>query len=93
MGIFRDPVIELAVSLFVLAVVVAIAVYVIGRVRRETAEELAGRSEEDRHTAELMSRFRELHCQGGLSDEEYRTIKTRLADKLLGESRDTDETG
>ena len=93
MEILKDSVIELAVSLLALAAVVAIAVYVIGRVRRETAKQLSGRSEEDRQTAELMSRFRELHCQGGLSDEEYRTIKTRLADKLLGGSKDTDETG
>ena len=33
-------------------------------------------------TAELLTKFRDLHSRGGLSDEEYRTIKTKLAAQL-----------
>jgi hypothetical protein len=36
-------------------------------------------------SSEMMSRFRDLHDQGGLSDEEFRTIKTKLAAKLKAE--------
>ena len=33
-------------------------------------------------TSDLMSKFHDLHSQGGLSDEEFRTIKTKLANEL-----------
>lgn len=36
-------------------------------------------------SSDLMSRFRDLHDQGGLSDEEFRTIKAKLAAKLKTE--------
>ncbi len=36
-------------------------------------------------TSEMMTNFRELHAEGGLSDEEFRTIKTKLADELRTE--------
>ncbi|WP_146591908.1 hypothetical protein [Posidoniimonas polymericola] len=40
---------------------------------------------EDTPTAsDMLTNFRELHSQGGLSDEEYRTIKTTLAGQLEG---------
>jgi hypothetical protein len=37
--------------------------------------------------SEAMSNFREIHSQGGLSDKEFRNIKTLLADRLEGELR------
>ncbi len=36
-------------------------------------------------TSEMMTNFRELHAEGGLSDEEFRTIKTKLADEMKTE--------
>jgi uncharacterized membrane protein len=36
---------------------------------------------------DLMTEFRDLHAKGGLSDEEYRTIKTKLAAELREELR------
>ena len=36
-------------------------------------------------TSDLISKFRDLHAEGGLSDEEFRTIKTKLADELRTE--------
>jgi hypothetical protein len=38
---------------------------------------------------ELLTKFRELHGRGGLSDDEYRTIKTKLATQLDAELNDT----
>jgi hypothetical protein len=39
-----------------------------------------------------MTNFRELHAQGELSDEEYRTIKAVLAERFEQELNSTDET-
>jgi len=86
MLLLKSAVAELAISLVLLAVAVAVAAYVIGRVRRQAKER-------DYTTSELLSKFRDLHSQGGLSEQEYRTIKTRLTHKLLGEVKDKGEKG
>jgi hypothetical protein len=41
---------------------------------------------------ELLTKFRELHGRGGLSDDEYRTIKTKLARQLDAELNDIDKS-
>ena len=41
----------------------------------------------------MMSKFRELHSEGGLSDEEFRTIKTKLAGELKAELNSNDDNG
>lgn len=41
----------------------------------------------------MMSKFRELHDEGGLSDEEFRTIKSKLAGELKAELRDNSSAG
>ncbi len=43
--------------------------------------------------SELLSNFRELHSQGKLDEQEYRTIKTLLAARLQNEIKDTGEKG
>ncbi len=43
--------------------------------------------------SELLSKFRELHSEGELSDAEYRTIKTRLAAELQQQIKGKDEKG
>ena len=43
-------------------------------------------------TDELLTKFRELHDRGGLSDSEYRTIKTKLARQLDAELNDNDKS-
>ena len=75
---------ELALSAAVLAGLVAVAVYVVRKVRRETG----GR---ESSTGEMMSKFRELHSRGVLSDEEFRTIRTSLSTRLQDELKDTGE--
>jgi len=42
--------------------------------------------------SELLTKFRELHDRGGLSDGEYRTIKTKLAGRLDNRLKDNNET-
>lgn len=52
-----------------------------------------GGSADDRLSAsELLTKFRDLHSRGGLSDGEYRTIKTKLATQLEAELNKDDQT-
>ena len=84
--IFQDPLAEWVLLVAGLATVVAIAVYVIGRIRAEPAQH-------EPTASELISKFRELHSRGELSDAEFRTIKTTLAVHLDEELKDTGEKG
>ena len=69
---------QLVIWLSVLAVLVAIGGFVVGRLR--------GRSDEDRQTAnDLLTNFRELHDQGDIDAAEFRNIKTVLGGKLQQE--------
>jgi len=77
---------ELVIWLAVLATLGAVAVYVTGKVRSEPAQK-------EPEASELISKFRDLHSEGELSDEEFRTIKTTLADQLQEELKDNGETG
>jgi uncharacterized membrane protein len=70
----------------VLAAVAAVAIYVIGRVRR-------GPAQQERAANDLLSKFRDLHARGELSDAEFRTIKTTLAVRLDNELKDNGEKG
>ena len=50
-------------------------------------------ADDRRYHSEMMSNFRELHAEGGLSDEEFRTIKTQLSGQISSELRDNDKKG
>ena len=67
------------------ASLVAIGIYVIGRVR-------AGIRSKEPPANEWFTKFKELHAKGDLSDEEYRTIKAMLAERLQRELNSTDQT-
>lgn len=77
---------RLVIWVAILAAAVVVAVYVIRKVRAESVQQ-------EPTANELMSKFREVHSQGGLSDAEFRTIKTNLAAKLQDELRDNGQTG
>jgi uncharacterized membrane protein len=77
---------ELVIWAALLGIAVAVAYYVIGKVRTPPAQR-------EPTASELMSKFRESHSQGGLSDEEFRTIKTTLAGRMQEELKDNGETG
>lgn len=70
----------------VLAVVVAVAFYLVQRLRESTVHD-------NQSANELLSNFREMHREGDLSEAEFRTIKTALGAKLQQELKDTDQTG
>ena len=76
----------LVVWVVVLAVLLAVGVRLIGKIRAKTVQQ-------EPMGSELMSKFREMHSRGELSDAEFRTIKTTLAAKLKEELNDNGETG
>ena len=65
------------------------AVYVIEKRPRRSVQD----EQQEPTASELMSKFRELHSRGELSDAEFRTIKTTLAARLQEELKDNGETG
>ena len=75
---------NLVYLLAVVATLIAVGLYVIGRVR-------AAVRKTEPTASEWMTNFQELHSQGELSDEEYRTIKAMLAKRLQREINSTDE--
>ncbi len=77
---------ELVVFLAVLAALIALVIYVFGLIRTKAAQQ-------EPTASELLSKFRESHSRGVLSDEEFRTIKTTLAARIEEELKDNDETG
>jgi uncharacterized membrane protein len=69
-----------------LAVLLAIAYYVLGVIRPKP-------SQKEPQASRWLSKFRELHDEGGLSDEEFREIRTTLGAQLRDELSDNDEKG
>jgi uncharacterized membrane protein len=76
----------LIVWLAVLAAMIAVAAYLILKIRAKTLQH-------EPETSELLSKFRDLHSQGELTDEEFRTIKTTLCAQLQKELNDSGKTG
>lgn len=77
---------EAALLFAAVFVVLAIGIAVVRRFRD-------GKVDDVQESSELMSKFRDLHDQGGLSDEEFRHIKTKLATKLKAELGETPRSG
>ena len=77
---------RLVLWIAVLAVLATIAWYVIGKIHPKSIQK-------EQQASEWLSKFRESHSKGELSDEEFRTIKTTLAARLQDELSDNDETG
>jgi uncharacterized membrane protein len=59
----------------VAVVLVVIAYHVITKIRPKPVQK-------EHEAAQWLSKYRELHSKGELSDEEFRTIKTQLAAQL-----------
>lgn len=73
---------EAALLLAAIFAVVAIGIAIVRKFR-------GGKADDVQESSEMMSKFRDLHDQGGLSDEEFRHIKTKLATKLKAELSET----
>ena len=83
---FEDPIVQLVIWLAVFSALVAVAAYIIMRLRTEAVQN-------EPVASELLSKFRELHVEGDLSEEEFRTIKTTLAEQLQEELKDNEGKG
>jgi uncharacterized membrane protein len=77
---------QLILSVAVVAIAMTLGMYVIGRVRKSSRESLPTASD-------LLTNFRDLHSQGELSDEEFRTIKSMLAERMQRELTENNRKG
>jgi len=84
-SLFRHPLAQAALWFAVIFALSALAVLALRRWRGSALSAQPGPSE-------LLTKFRELHGRGTLSDDEYRTIKTTLARQLEVELRENDHT-
>jgi uncharacterized membrane protein len=70
------------------------AIFVLTAIGITIARKWRGRDNQETLDAnEIMSNFREVYEQGGLSEEEFRTIKAKLASDLKRESNDARNAG
>jgi uncharacterized membrane protein len=86
MEFFSQPTANLIILIAITAALIAVGVYLILKVR-------SWQEVEQPTASSLLTNFRELHHEGDLSDEEYRTIKSVLAEKLQEELKDNAEKG
>jgi hypothetical protein len=84
--LLQVPTEEVVITVAALAVGAAFVAYLLGKIRARTVQQEPGASE-------LLSKFREMHTRGELSEEEFRTIKTTLAVQLQNELKDNGEKG
>jgi uncharacterized membrane protein len=79
------PLLQAALWFAVILALLALAIAGLRRWRGSAADDQPAKSE-------LLTKFRELHARGGLSDDEYRTIKTKLATQIETELSVNDKT-
>jgi hypothetical protein len=83
----------LAVILALLALAIASLRTLVGLAVSGLGKWRGGSADDQPSASELLTKFKEVHARGGLSDDEYRTIKTKLATQLEAELNATDKTG
>jgi hypothetical protein len=79
------PLAKAALLLAAIFALLALAVLIVKKYRSGEGEESTA--------GDMLARFRELHGQGELSDEEFRTIKKKLSAQLRAELKDTEGKG
>lgn len=84
--VLQTPAASVVLLLAGVAILILIGIYVIGKVRAEATDNTPPASS-------LLSNFDEMHTQGELSDEEYRTIKSVLAQQLQRELNEKGDSG
>jgi hypothetical protein len=82
---FSDPLLRAALWFAAIFALLALAVAVVRKWR-------GGSADDQPSSSELLTKFRDLHVRGTLSEDEYRTIKTKLATQLEGKLSDSDKT-
>ncbi|MCI0331783.1 MAG: hypothetical protein L0228_00990 [Planctomycetes bacterium] len=83
--LFRHPLSQAALWFALIFALLALAVVFLRKWRGDAANDQPD-------ARELLTKFRELHVRGGLSDEEYRTIKTKLATQVDIKLNDTKDS-
>lgn len=81
-----SPVAQVVLVLAAFAALLAVGVYLVGKVRPTGTPAALSASE-------LLANFRELYEQGELTDAEFRTIKSKLQDRLQQELKDSGQAG
>lgn len=77
---------QLAIAVAVGVGLCLLAAYVVGKMRGKYRESDSG-------PLDMLTNFRELHAQGGLSDEEYRNIKAKLAAQFQQQLKESEKKG
>ena len=77
---------ELLLLLAVLSALIAVLAMLVGKLRD-------GAEDDKLSVSDQITKFRDLHQQGVLSDEEFRTIKAKLSAQLQSELKDTEGPG
>jgi hypothetical protein len=83
---FDSPLAAASVLLAATLVLVAVGAYLVAKVRANLKDSVPGSNE-------MLTEFRDLHSKGELSDEEYRTIKAMLAERIQQELKDNEKHG
>ncbi len=78
---FQSGTARVVLLLAALAMLSAVGWYVLGKIRGQVRQSGLDANQ-------FMTNFRELHDQGDLSDEEFRTIKAMLAERLQQQLKD-----
>ena len=84
--LFSHPLFQAALWFAAIFLLLALAITVLRKWR-------GGSAEDQPDASEMLTKFRELHVRGGLSDDEYRTIKTKLATRNDATLNDSKESG
>lgn len=79
--LFEGRAAGLVIWVAVCAILTAVAIYISGRIRSLSAQQ-------EPTASELLSKFRDLHSKGELTDAEFREIKTTLAPRLQDDLED-----
>ena len=82
---FRHPLLQASLWFAAIFALMALAIVALRKWR-------GGAADDRQDPSELLTKFRELHSRGGLSDDEYRTIKTKLATRLQTELNGNEKT-
>jgi hypothetical protein len=84
--LLAQPLVRAGLLFLAIAVLTGLGALVVSRFR-------GGAEDEQLTASELLTNFRDLHEQGKLSAQEFRNIKTLLADELQQELNDKGEQG
>ena len=81
----HEPLLQAALWFALILALMAAAIAGLRKWRGSAADDQPAKSD-------LLTKFRELHARGGLSDDEYRTIKTKLATQIDAELNVNEKT-